>query len=74
MNRSKSASIEEKWKRQSEALRLKAEGLPHGKEKDALLKMARQLETASQINQWISSPGLKPPTGDLYHPSEGDGH
>ncbi len=74
MNISKSATIEEKWKRESEAHRLKAEGLPHGKEKDALLKKARQLETGSQINRWISSPGLKPPTGNRYHPSEGDGH
>jgi integrase len=35
--------------------------LPHGKERDALIKKARQLQTASQINQWLSSPELKPP-------------
>jgi hypothetical protein len=29
--------------------------------RDALLRKARQLETASQINQWLSSPELKPP-------------
>jgi hypothetical protein len=35
--------------------------LPHGKERDALVRRARQLQTASQINQWLSSPELKPP-------------
>jgi hypothetical protein len=31
------------------------------RERDALIKKARQLETASQINQWLSSPELRPP-------------
>jgi hypothetical protein len=38
-----------------------AEKLPHGKEREALLRKARQLKTASQIDQWLSSPALKPP-------------
>jgi len=29
---------------------------------DILNTRARQLETASQIDQWISSPALQPPT------------
>ena len=28
---------------------------------DALLKKIDQLETASHINKWLSSPGLQPP-------------
>ena len=29
--------------------------------KDELLEKIRQLETASHINEWLSSPGLQPP-------------
>jgi hypothetical protein len=54
-------TIEEKWHQQSQAAKDAAKNLPHGKERDALIKKARQLETASQINQWLSSPELKPP-------------
>jgi hypothetical protein len=54
-------TIEEYWRHQSEAAKAEAQKLPHGKQRDALVKKARQLETASQINQWLSSPGLSPP-------------
>jgi hypothetical protein len=54
-------TIEQKWRQQSEAAKAKAQKLPHGKEREALVRMARQLETASQINRWLSSPELKPP-------------
>ena len=54
-------TIEEKWHQLSEAARSEAQKLPHGKERDALVRKARQLETASQINQWLSSPELRPP-------------
>jgi hypothetical protein len=35
--------------------------LPHGPQRDMLRKKIRQLETASHINEWLSSPGLQPP-------------
>jgi hypothetical protein len=54
-------TLEEKWRQQLEAAKNEAQKLPPGKERDALVRMARQLETASQINQWLSSPELKPP-------------
>jgi hypothetical protein len=54
-------TIEEKWHQQSEAARTEAEKLPYGKERDVLVRKARQLQTGSQINQWLSSPELKPP-------------
>jgi len=54
-------TIEESWRHQSQAAKAQAEKLPYGKECDALARKARQLETASQINQWLSSPGLSPP-------------
>ena len=30
-------------------------------QRDGLLRKLGQLETASHINQWLSSPGLQPP-------------
>ena len=54
-------TIEQNWHQQSEAAKAEAQKLPHGKERDALVRTARQLQTASQINQWLSSPELKPP-------------
>jgi hypothetical protein len=46
-----------------EAHRLKeqAKTLPQGQERELLCREARQLETASRINDWMSSPGLQPP-------------
>jgi hypothetical protein len=54
-------TIEEKWHQQSEAAKSEAKKLPPGKERDALIRKARQLETASQMNQWLTSPALRPP-------------
>jgi hypothetical protein len=54
-------TIEEKWHQQSEEAKTEAEKLPHGKQRDALVRRARQLETASQINQWLTSSELQPP-------------
>jgi hypothetical protein len=42
-------------------LRTEAEKLPHGPERDQLLRKARQAETALHVNDWLSSPELKPP-------------
>jgi len=42
-------------------LEAQAANLPLGAQKDALLKKIEQLETASRINKWLSSPGLQPP-------------
>ena len=39
-----------------------ADKLAPGPEKDALLTKIRQLEVASHINDWLASPGLRPPT------------
>jgi hypothetical protein len=55
-------TVKHKWHEQSEAAKLEAAKLPHGKLKSELLREARQLETASQISLWLSSPGLQPPT------------
>jgi hypothetical protein len=46
-----------------EALRVKEriKSLPQGRERELLSRKAQQLETASRINEWLSSPGLQPP-------------
>jgi hypothetical protein len=59
---SKRKTIEQKWHEQSEATKDEAAKLPYGKLKQQLLRRARQLETASQISRWLSSPGLQLPT------------
>jgi hypothetical protein len=58
----KQRTTEQKWHEQSEAAKEEAAKLPYGKLKNQLLREARQLQTASQISQWLSSPGLQPPT------------
>jgi hypothetical protein len=55
-------SPEERLREKAAALKLLAEGLPYGREREDLLLRARRLETASHIGKWISSPGLSPPT------------
>jgi hypothetical protein len=55
-------TIEEKWREESKKVQGEALKLPPGKKRDALVRKARQLETASQIDEWLSSPGLQPPT------------
>src|SRR6266404_8238478 len=57
----KKQSSGQKWHEQAEALKREAEKLPYGRERDELLRKARQLETASRINEWVSSPGLSSP-------------
>jgi hypothetical protein len=54
-------TIEEKWRQQSEAALQEAEKLPYGKRREDLLRKARQLQIASEIDQWLSSPALQPP-------------
>jgi hypothetical protein len=45
------------------ATRLKAEAsaLPHGPSRDAAIRKARHAETASHMDEWLSSPGLQAP-------------
>ena len=46
---------------EAQRLRQKARTAPADKERERLLRKARQLETASKINEWLSSPGLQTP-------------
>jgi len=46
-----------------EAARLKeaAAGLPLGEERNALTNRARHFDNALHINEWLATPGLRPP-------------
>ena len=54
-------SFPDRLTEEAERLRDEAEALPPGLERDVLLRKARQTDTASHINEWLSSPGLQPP-------------
>lgn len=43
-------------------LREEARKLAPGRRREMLLRRARQDETAMQIDAWLHSPGLRPPT------------
>jgi hypothetical protein len=42
-------------------LRKQAEGLPPGIRREELMRKAAQADTASQMSEWLSSPGSQPP-------------
>jgi hypothetical protein len=35
--------------------------MPPGPERDELLRRARRIDVATHINEWLTSPGLRPP-------------
>jgi hypothetical protein len=54
-------SFPDRLDQEADRLRAEAAKLPHGAERDALLRKARQARTASHVNEWLSSPGLQAP-------------
>ena len=54
-------TLQERLAREAEHARARATSLPSGKERDGLLRKARLAETASRIDAWLSSPGLRAP-------------
>ena len=55
-------SLEERFAEEAKRLREEAKLLPPGAARDALLRRARQAEPGSRMSEWLSSPGLQPPT------------
>jgi hypothetical protein len=49
--------VSEKAKLEAQIAQLKP-----GRQMDVVLKKIRQLETASHLSEWLSSPGLQAPT------------
>jgi hypothetical protein len=54
--------FEERLAMEAHRLRVEAEKLPPGGERDDLVRRARQAETASHLTEWLTSPGLASPT------------
>jgi len=54
-------SLEERLADEAKRLREAAKLLPPGIERDHAIRKARQAETGLHINDWLRSPGLKPP-------------
>ncbi len=55
-------SLQERLAEEAQELRDVAETLPPGSERDAVLRKARQNETALYMTAWLNSSGLKSPT------------
>jgi hypothetical protein len=54
-------AFEQRLAQEARRVRERAKTLPQGKERELLSRKARRLETASRLNEWLSSPGLQPP-------------
>jgi hypothetical protein len=54
-------SLEERLSEEAKRLREKARLLPPSAERDEMIRKARQAETVSHMNDWLTSPGLRPP-------------
>jgi hypothetical protein len=54
-------SFDERLADRARRLRDQAKTLPPGIERDELTRKARQAETASRVNEWLTSPGLASP-------------
>jgi len=54
-------SLETRLAENAMRLREKAKLLPPGAERDEMIRKARQIEIGSHMNEWLTSPGLRPP-------------
>ncbi len=58
----KSAPLDQRLALQAERLRKEAQGMRPGIERDRLIRLARQAETAAHMHEWLTSPGLQAPS------------
>jgi hypothetical protein len=54
-------SLSQRLNDEAQRLRKEARGTQPGVERERLIRKARQAETASRIDKWLSSPGLQAP-------------
>ena len=54
-------SLNERLEQEAARLRAEAEKFPPGPEREKYLRKARQAETATHVDAWLSSPGLHSP-------------
>ncbi|WFT93435.1 MULTISPECIES: hypothetical protein [Bradyrhizobium] len=53
--------LEDRLADEAKRLREKARSLPPGIERERAIRTARQVETGSQMSEWLRSPGLQAP-------------
>jgi hypothetical protein len=58
---SRQYSFEDRIAEEKKRLEEQAALIPNGPLKNQLLRKIRQLDTASHLKEWLSSPGLQPP-------------
>nr|WP_245003404.1 MULTISPECIES: hypothetical protein [Bradyrhizobium] len=56
------STFEYRLAQEANSLRLQAKGMPLGVRRTELLRKARQIDIAGEINKWLTSPGLQPPS------------
>ena len=54
-------SLGDRLAEEAARLRQQAGSVPHGLERDRLLRRARQAETAINVDKWLASPALRTP-------------
>ena len=54
-------SLEERLDAAAKRLKDEAWKLPAGMQREDLLRKAREMKVASHLDEWLTSPGLKPP-------------
>jgi hypothetical protein len=57
-----SSTFEYRLAQEANNLRLQAKGMPLSVRRTELLRKARQIDIAGEINNWLTSPGLQPPS------------
>jgi hypothetical protein len=57
-----SSTFEYRLAQEAINLRKQAKGMPLGVRRDELLRKARQKDAAVEVNNWLTSPGLRAPT------------
>ncbi|UWU77900.1 hypothetical protein N2603_05395 [Bradyrhizobium huanghuaihaiense] len=57
-----SSTFEYRLAREAANLRQQAKGMLPGIRRTELLRKARQIDAAGEVNKWLTSPGLQPPT------------
>ena len=53
--------LEKRLAQEAKELRQRAKELPPCREREGLLRKARQDETVAHMTEWLTSPGLRPP-------------
>jgi hypothetical protein len=57
-----SSTFEFRLAQEAVNLRLQAKEMPLGVRRTELLRKARQIDVAGEVNKWLTSPGLQPPS------------